>query len=62
MPTWPGFTVHCIFLSSVVQVLSHDQLGRDDFMGERIIELGQIDWSEITTRWFELEAEVGFSF
>ncbi|XP_038054246.1 double C2-like domain-containing protein beta [Patiria miniata] len=40
-----------------IQVLSHDQLGKDDFMGEKIIELGQIDWSEITTRWFELEAE-----
>ncbi|XP_022106455.1 synaptotagmin-1-like [Acanthaster planci] len=40
-----------------IQVLSHDQLGKDDFMGEKIIELGQMDWSEITTRWFELEAE-----
>ena len=40
------------------QVLSHDQLGKDDFMGEKIIELGRLDWSEVTTSWFELEAEV----
>ena len=40
------------------QVLSHDHLGKDDFMGENIIELGMINWNDITTRWFELQAEV----
>ncbi|XP_071805256.1 synaptotagmin-1-like [Asterias amurensis] len=40
-----------------IQVLSHDHLGKDDFMGENIIELGMINWNDITTRWFELQAE-----
>lgn len=40
-----------------VQVWSHDHFGKDDFMGERIIELGSLDFNEVITTWYELQAE-----
>ena len=41
-----------------VRVLSHDPFGKADFMGENIIHLANMDFSEIITRWFELQPEV----
>lgn len=40
-----------------VQVLSHDPMGKDDFMGENIIQLSQLDLTDILTSWFELQPE-----
>ncbi|XP_041458628.1 synaptotagmin-1-like [Lytechinus variegatus] len=40
-----------------VRVLSHDPFGKADFMGENIIQLGRMDFSDIITSWFELQLE-----
>nr|XP_054750442.1 synaptotagmin-6-like [Lytechinus pictus] len=40
-----------------VRVLSHDPFGKADFMGENIIQLGRMDFSDIITSWFELQPE-----
>lgn len=41
-----------------VQVLSRDPMGKDDFLGERIIQLSDMDPAETWTSWFELQPEV----
>ena len=33
-------------------------MGNDDFMGERIIELGRLDFNEVITGWYDMQAEV----
>ena len=41
-----------------VQIWSQDPVGNDDFMGERIIELGRLDFNEVITGWYDMQAEV----
>ncbi|XP_071484802.1 synaptotagmin-1-like [Diadema antillarum] len=40
-----------------VRVLSHDPFGKADFMGENIVRLSEMDFSDIITKWFELQPE-----
>ncbi|XP_033118825.1 double C2-like domain-containing protein beta [Anneissia japonica] len=40
-----------------VQVMSHDPMGKDDFMGERIIPVGEMNLSKVCTDWYTLQAE-----
>ncbi|XP_071960565.1 synaptotagmin-1-like [Antedon mediterranea] len=39
------------------QVMSHDPMGKDDFMGEKIISLAETDLSKVSTEWYTLQAE-----
>ncbi|XP_072027375.1 synaptotagmin-1-like [Amphiura filiformis] len=40
-----------------VQIWSQDTMGKDDFMGERIIELGTLDFNEVITSWYQMQQE-----
>nr|XP_006816379.1 PREDICTED: synaptotagmin-1-like [Saccoglossus kowalevskii] len=44
-----------------LQVWDKDIFSKDDFMGERIIDLGRFNFSEVVTNWFDLEAETDLS-
>ncbi|PIK37030.1 putative synaptotagmin-2-like [Apostichopus japonicus] len=39
------------------QVLSRDPMGKDDFLGERIIRFSEMNLAETWTSWFELQPE-----
>ncbi|XP_070559077.1 synaptotagmin-1-like [Ptychodera flava] len=44
-----------------VQVWDKDIFGKDDFMGEKIVNLSEINFKEVFTNWYELQAETDLS-